>query len=99
SLFDLLLPGFVCILFCELLMVPFLLLLKSLPIFLLLRKQLFLLFLVFLVLLRIAGVWRTGTLHWRQLAGMHRVSTTRGIVSGRGIAWPCVASSCVSWTP
>jgi hypothetical protein len=48
-LLDLLPPGFVRALSCELLMFPFLLLLKFLPFFFLLRKQLFLLFLVFLV--------------------------------------------------
>jgi len=36
-LFDLLLPGFIRVLFCELLMVPFLLLLKFLSFFILLR--------------------------------------------------------------
>ena len=56
-------------------------------------------FLSLLFLLRITRTWRSRTLHWRQLAGMHRVSATRGVVSGRSIAWPCIASSRVSWTP
>jgi hypothetical protein len=96
ALLDLLLPGFIGILSCELLVFAFLLLLKFLPVFLLLCVHRFLLFLVFLVLLGVPQVGRSRALNRRKLVGMDS-RRTRYIVFRRHIASSCIAS-CISWT-
>src|SRR5579864_8109692 len=96
ALLDLLFSGFVGILSCQLLVLPFLRLLKFLPFFLLLCVHLFLLFLVFLVLLGVSRVWRSGALNRRKLVGMHGCAATY-IVPRASIASSCIAS-CISWT-
>lgn len=78
-LFELLFPGFIRILSCELLVFLFLLLLQFLPFFLLLREQFFLLLLVLPIQFGIPSIWRTGALGRRQLVRMHRGSPTRVI--------------------
>jgi len=90
ALLDLLLPGFIGILSCQLLVFAFLLLLKFLPVFLLLRVHLFLLFPIFLILFRVSCVRSRGALHRRKVVGMDSAS---GIVFGRGVVSPSVACS------
>jgi hypothetical protein len=80
ALLDLLPAGFIRILSGELRVLFILLLLKFLPVFLLLRVQLFLLLLIFLVELGVAGVWRSGTLGARQLVRVDRGWRSRDVV-------------------
>jgi hypothetical protein len=95
ALLDLLLSAFVRILFCETLVVFFLLAFKLLPVFLFLCVHLLLLLLIFLVLLRVTGVWRSGSLERRKITWMD--SATR-IIAGWRVSWSSIASSCVSRT-
>src|SRR5437588_2450001 len=92
TLFDLLSSSLICVSSIELLVLFFLLALKFLPIFFLLRVQLFLLLLVFLILLAIAGVGRSRALGWRKIVRMDGVAAT-SVVHGT-----CIAGTCISTT-
>src|SRR5207302_4589480 len=67
ALLDLLLSRFRGVLFCESLVLFFLLAFKFLPVLLLLRVQLFLLLLIFAVLFRVSRVWRSRPLERRKI--------------------------------
>ena len=86
-LFHLLLPAFIRVLSCELLMFFLLPLLKVLPVLVLPREQLLLLFLIFLVLLGIPCIWRTWPRNRRQLVRVHRTRSTRIVPR------PCILST------
>jgi len=88
-LFHLLLPAFIRILSCELPVFLVLLLLQFLPVLFLLRKQLFLLLLIFSVLLGIPCIWRTGPWNWRQFLRMHRARATSIV------PWPRIPRACI----
>src|SRR5579872_3252232 len=96
ALLDLLPASLVGILFCKSLVFFVLLLLKFLPVFLLLRVHLFLLFLVFPLLFRVRCVWRRWTLQRRKVIGVD--SASRVVVLGRRIVSSCIAGTCISRT-
>ena len=76
-LFHLLRSSVVRLLFRQLLVLLILLLLKFLPFLVLLRSQLCLLLLVFLVELRVPRIWRRRTLRWRKILRVDRRSRRR----------------------
>src|SRR6266496_4929332 len=78
-LFRLLLPALIGMLAFELPIFLFLTLLEFLVVFLFLRVQVVLLFLIFLVLLRVSCLWRRGAVVRRQFIRMRRRTRTRNV--------------------
>ena len=95
ALLDLLPSRFGGVLFCESLVLFFLLAFKFLPVLLFLRVQLFLLLLVFAVLFRVRRVWRSRPLERRKVT---RVDSATRVVAGWRVGWLRIASSGISRT-
>ena len=95
ALLDLLPSRFRGVLFCESLVLFFLLAFKFLPVLLFLRVQFFLLLLVFAVLFGVRRVRRSRPLErWK----VTRVDGATRVVAGWCVGWPCIASSGISRT-